>query len=121
MSTSATRRLPALGLDADQAAAWPPGVELNIQPRGQVDGNGYTGFGAEAHHRATRLCRAFSMSRGGHFEWRDRSPCVRMLEDQRLVPLLWQLHQETHEGYGAVKLWRKAKCRGIQCGRHRVV
>lgn len=46
---------------------------------------------------------------------------ARALEDQRLLPLLRQLHQETREGYGAVKLWREATRRGIPCGRHRVV
>lgn len=57
-------------------------------------------------------------------QWRfcvaGRPPSARALEDQRLLPLLRQLHQETRAGYGAVKLWREATRRGIQCGRHRI-
>jgi len=75
----------------------------------------------EPQHRVTRLCHALGVSRSGYYAWRGRPPSARMLEDQRLLPLLRQLHQEMREGYGAVKLWREAKCRGIQCGRHRVV
>jgi len=71
-------------------------------------------------YRVTRLCAALAVSRSGYYAWRDRPPSARMLEDQRLLPLLRQLHQETREGYGAVKLWREATRRGIQCGRHRV-
>jgi len=42
------------------------------------------------------------------------------VEDQRLLPLLCQIHHEMREAYGAIKLWREATRRGIQCGRHRV-
>lgn len=75
----------------------------------------------EQTYRVTRLCRALGVSRSGYYAWRDRPPSARALEDQRLLSLLRQLHQETREGYGAVKLWREARRRGIRCGRHRVV
>lgn len=74
----------------------------------------------EPHHRVTRLCRALAVSRSGYYAWRHRLMSARATEDQRLVPLLRQLHQEMREGYGAVKLWREATARGIRCGRHRV-
>lgn len=73
-----------------------------------------------ANHRVTHLCRGLGVSRSGYDAWRDRPPSARMLEDQRLLSLLRQLHQEMREGYGA-GIWREAKCRGIQCGRHRMV
>lgn len=72
-------------------------------------------------HRVTRLCAALDVSRSGYYAWRDRPPSERAVEDQRLLALLSQLHQETREEYGAIKLWREARRRGIQCGRHRVV
>lgn len=71
-------------------------------------------------YRVTHLCTALGVSRSGYYAWRDRSPSERAVEDQRLLSLLSQLHQETREEYGAIKLWREARRRGIQCGRHRV-
>lgn len=49
------------------------------------------------------------------------APSARALEDQQLLRLLRQLHQKSRETYGAVKLWREARCRGIRWGRQRVV
>jgi putative transposase len=72
-------------------------------------------------HRITRLCGALGVSRSGYYAWRDRPPSARVVEDQRLLPLLRQIHHEMREEYGAVKLWREVTRRGIQCGRHRVV
>lgn len=74
----------------------------------------------ERIHRVTRLCAALAVSRSGYYAWRDRVPSARIREDERLLPLLRQLHREMREQYGAVKLWREAQGRGIRCGRHRV-
>ena len=74
----------------------------------------------EPHHRVTRLCTVLRVSRSGYYAWRERAPSARAREDQRLLPLLRHLHQEMREHYGAVKLWREARDRGIPCGRHRV-
>lgn len=74
----------------------------------------------ERTYRVTRLCRALAVSRSGYYAWRDRPPSTRTVEDQRLLHLLCQLHQETREEYGAIKLWREARRRGLCCGRHRV-
>ncbi len=75
----------------------------------------------EPHHGVTRLCAALAVSRSGYYAWRDRAPSARAVADQRLLPLLHQLHQEMREEYGAIKLWREATRRGLRCGRHRVV
>ena len=74
----------------------------------------------ERTHRVTRLCHALAVSRSGYYAWRHRPLSARAMEDQHLLPLLRQLHQEMREGYGAVKLWREATRRGIHWGRHRV-
>ncbi len=71
-------------------------------------------------YRVTRLCRALAVSRSGYYAWRDRPPSARTVEDQRLLGLLRQIHQEMREEYGAIKFWREAMRRGIQWGRHRV-
>lgn len=74
----------------------------------------------ERTHRVTRLCAALAVSRSGYYAWRDRAPSARTLEDQRLLSALRQIHVEMREQYGAVKLWREARRRGIPCSRHRV-
>lgn len=74
----------------------------------------------EPHHRVTRLCTVLAVSRSGYYAWRDRAPSARAVADQQLLPLLRQIHHEMREEYGAVKLWRETRRRGIQCGRHRV-
>jgi putative transposase len=82
----------------------------------------YAFIRTHAHtHHITRLCGALGVSRSGYYAWRDRPPSARVVEDQRLLPLLRQIHHEMREEYGAVKLWREVNRRGIQCGRHRVV
>lgn len=74
----------------------------------------------EPLHRVTRLCAAVGVSRSGYYAWRDRPVSARTADDQRLLPRLRQIHQEMREEYGAIKLWREARRRGLRCGRHRV-
>jgi putative transposase len=74
----------------------------------------------ERAYRVTRLCDALAVSRSGYYAWRDRPRSARAVEDQRVLHLLRQIHQEMREEYGAIKLWREATRRGIRCGRHRV-
>lgn len=74
----------------------------------------------EQTYRVTRLCRALAVSRSGYYAWRSRDVSARAAEDAQLVGLLRRLHEETREQYGAIKLWREARARGIRCGRHRV-
>ena len=74
----------------------------------------------ERTHRFSRLCASLAVSRSGYYAWRDRPGSVRAATDQQLLPLLRQIHREMREEYGAIKLWREARHRGIRCGRHRV-
>jgi putative transposase len=81
----------------------------------------YAFIRAHAHvHRVTRLCAALAVSRSGYYAWRDRPSSARTTQDQQLLLVLRRLHHEMREEYGAVKLWREAKRRGLRCGRHRV-
>jgi transposase InsO family protein len=66
------------------------------------------------------LCAALAVSRSGYYAWRDRPVSARTAEDRRLLPVLWRLHQQAREAYGALKLWRAVIDSGITCGRHRV-
>lgn len=74
----------------------------------------------QAEHRLTRLCQTLGVSRSGYYAWRRRPASPRTRANARLVGQMQQLHQQTKERYGAVKLWRALLASGVVCGRHRV-
>lgn len=73
-----------------------------------------------AQHRLGRLCEVLAVSRSGYYAWCHRLPSVRTEANARLVARMRQLHCQTKERYGAVKLWRALLAAGVSCGRHRV-
>jgi transposase InsO family protein len=74
----------------------------------------------QAEHRLTRLCQTLGVSRSGYDAWRRRPASPRTRANARLVGQMQQLHRQTKERYGAVKLWRARLASGVACGRHRV-
>jgi putative transposase len=74
----------------------------------------------QAEHRLTRLCQTLGVSRSGYYAWRRRPASPRTRANTRLVRQMQQLHRQTRERYGAVKLWRALLASGVACGRHRV-
>jgi putative transposase len=74
----------------------------------------------QAEHRLTRLCQTLGVSRSGYYAWRRRPASPRTRANARLVGQMQQLHRQTKERYGAVKLWRALLASGVTCGRHRV-
>lgn len=71
-------------------------------------------------YRLARLCQAVGVSRSGYYAWRGRPVSARTAANACLVARMQQLHQQTRERYGAVKLWRALRLAGVRCGRHRV-
>ncbi|MGH7259778.1 MAG: IS3 family transposase [Nitrospiraceae bacterium] len=71
-------------------------------------------------HRLTCLCTVLQVSRSGYYAWRRRPTSQRAQANARLVSRMRQLHAQTKERYGAMKLWRALTALGIACGRHRV-
>ena len=74
----------------------------------------------QAEYRLTRLCQTLGVSRSGYYAWRRRPASPRTRANARLVGQMQQLHRQTKERYGAVKLWRALLASGVACGRHRV-
>ena len=71
-------------------------------------------------HRLSCLCRVLQVSRSGYYAWQRRPVSRRTHANQALVARMRQLHAQTKERYGAVKLWRALRIAGLSCGRHRV-
>ena len=67
-----------------------------------------------------RLCQLLEVSRSGYYAWYHRGPSRRTQNDQQLVELLWQVHREHREAYGAVKTWRTLQARALVGGKHRI-
>jgi transposase InsO family protein len=66
------------------------------------------------------MCRILLVSRSGFHAWRHRDPSQRSVENRALLEEIRRIHLDTHEAYGAVKIWRELRIRGFACGRHRV-
>ena len=71
-------------------------------------------------HRLVRLCAVLPVSRSGYEAWCRRPASHRAQATRVLVEQMRQLHRQTRERYGAVKLWHALTAAGIRCGRHRV-
>ena len=71
-------------------------------------------------HRLVCLCAVLRVSRSGYYGWRRRPESRRAQANRILGKQIRQLHAQTKERYGAVKLWRALTAEGIACGRHRV-
>ena len=74
----------------------------------------------QTEHRLTRLCQTLGVSRSGYYAWRRRPASPRTRANARLGGQMQQLHRQTKERYGAIKLWRALLASGVVCGRHRV-
>lgn len=70
--------------------------------------------------RVRALCAVLGVSRSGYYEWRERPPSERALENERLLGLIRQVHADSRENYGERKTWEALRAQGESCGRHRV-
>ena len=69
---------------------------------------------------ATRLCQTLKVSRSGYYAWVKRKPSQRELSDQKLLPVIAQVHSQSRCAYGSPRLTRELKRRDYSCGRHRI-
>lgn len=66
------------------------------------------------------MCRMLKVSHGGFYQWRDRGPSRRSLEDARLTGLVRQSYLESDRTYGSPRVWRDLHEWGECCARKRV-
>jgi putative transposase len=55
-------------------------------------------------HSISMLCRAMKVSRSGYYDWLERAPSARALQDQKLSPKVERMHHACREAYGAKRL-----------------
>lgn len=67
-----------------------------------------------------KMCRVLKVSRSGYYGWKIRPVSKRELFDKYLAMEIRQIHIESKENYGAIKVWKALKAKSIYCGKHRV-
>ena len=56
------------------------------------------------YHAVTLLCRVLEVSRSAYYDWIDRPPSRRQVEDDRLVEKIKTSHQNSKATYGARRI-----------------
>jgi len=66
------------------------------------------------------MCGALKVSRSGYYAWRSRPECARATTDRSLTRSIHQIHHDSREVYGAVKIRAELKAQGQHYGRHKI-
>ena len=67
-----------------------------------------------------QLCALFKVSRSAYYRQQQAGPSLREQDNQALLPLVQQIHQQSRRTYGSPRIWDALCKQGIQCGRHRI-
>ncbi len=74
----------------------------------------------QPRHSIAVLCRAMKVSRSGYYDWLNRPPSARTIEDQQLWPKIERMHHACREAYGARRLRDALRKTGVCCSKHRI-
>jgi putative transposase len=66
------------------------------------------------------MCRLLKVSPQGFYDWRDREPSKRALEDRELLDRIGTLHEESDGVKGAPRIHDDLRDEGYRCGKNRV-
>jgi len=73
----------------------------------------------KANYPVTMLCRVMRVVRSGYYAWLRGDKSMYQKENERLVPLVRQIHAGSGETYGTRRIAAALVARGIDCGRAR--
>lgn len=73
-----------------------------------------------ARFSVRRMCTVLEVSRGGFYDWLDRSSSQREQEDRRLTAHIRSIFREYRGCYGSPRIHLQLRRRGIHCSRKRV-
>jgi putative transposase len=83
--------------------------------------NTYRFIADQATQHAVRcLCRALGVSRSGYFAWRIRPAAARARADEALTEQIHQIHAQSRQTYGSIRVRAALRKRGAAVGRRRV-
>ena len=65
------------------------------------------------------LCKVMSVCRSGYYAWRHRGKTGQRQRDEKLIPLVREIHRASGSSYGARRISKALFVQGIRCGRVR--
>ena len=75
----------------------------------------------KAVHSVCILCRVLKVSRSGFYDWSQRGPSRRKVEDEALLQEILEIHKASRETYGVPRVHAALRRdRGVHCSRKRV-
>ena len=76
----------------------------------------------KTEHPVSALCQALEVSPSGYYDWEQRkdSPAARVLEDQKLLANIKQIHKESRQTYGTPRVRMHLRAQGQCHGRNRI-
>jgi putative transposase len=74
----------------------------------------------KANYPVSLLCRMLGVSRSGFHAWQRRPPSERERADSWLLERIGEIHAESRQTYGARRVHRALRHRGVRVGRKRV-
>jgi putative transposase len=67
----------------------------------------------------TLLCTTMQASRSGYYAWRKRKQSKKMTENQKLIPVVREIHNNSRATYGTRRMAKQLQAHHIPCGRSR--
>lgn len=67
-----------------------------------------------------QLCEILDISRSAYYRWQKTGPSERERQNESLLPLVQEIHQQSRRTYGSPRIWDALCQQGIRCGRHRI-
>jgi transposase InsO family protein len=74
----------------------------------------------KANYPIAMMCRVLKVSRSGYYAWKGRGPSKRQQDDQRLLPIIRDVHAASRGAYGSPRVHRELKEQGEKVGLNRV-
>ena len=70
--------------------------------------------------KVTRLLKFFDVSKSGYYDWRERQPSARAIEDVELKKKIQQIFTENKGRYGSPRIFKALQKQGYHIGKKRV-
>ena len=67
-----------------------------------------------------RMCKVFKLSRSGYYDWRNRKPSARQVENKQIIGQIKQVYEDSKKRYGSPKITKELVSNGWKISRPRV-
>lgn len=67
------------------------------------------------------MCSTLGLSRSGYYDWLNRKPSKRQQEDEELLEKISEIHEQSRETYGSLKIQKALEQQEKRVGRNRIL